>query len=332
MKYLAIALVSVALTEAQTPAISIRPNPEGLGSPGVAKTLPRTSVPLLGYLVGPSPLELRAILGTSKGAQLGAAIAVPAGARHLLLPPREHYLLLEGGANEPLAVWQPAKASEPMALAGAMAHPDLTAFSARGEAVALYAKGTDQLQVVNGLPAEPLVSAYEGVGKLGEATAFAVADDGTMVVALLADGTAFASKGTQSWQRLPAAYGASVILFVPNSHNLIVSDISQQTLSLVTNVEEKAQSVRVVAQGVEADRLAFTKQGEVLLAASSTQSRLWNIKLKSLIAGFSASVSIDALLPLRDGRTFLLSSSSLSLLNFPAEGDSAAVGFVPVTR
>ena len=72
MKYLVIALASAALTGAQTPAISIRPNPAGSALVGT-----RTGVPILGYIAGPGSLELRPIVGTIKGAQLGPAVAVP---------------------------------------------------------------------------------------------------------------------------------------------------------------------------------------------------------------------------------------------------------------
>ena len=61
---------------------------------------------------------------------------------------------------------------------------------------------------------------------------------------------------------------------------------------------KKIQSVGVVAQGVGADRLAFTKQGEVLLAASlNAEPSVEYQSPKSAIAGFSASAPIDALFP-----------------------------------
>lgn len=320
MKYLALALASAALTGAQTPAISIRPNSAASALVGA-----RTGVPILGYIAGPGSLELRPIVGTVKGAQLGANVSVPVATKRFFVPPREHYLLLESIANESLSVWSPAKGS--VAGTSAMTHPDVVAFSARGEAAAVYAKTADRLQVISGLPAEPKVATLPGFGKLDEVVSFAVSDDGGAVVALMADGTALSFAGAGGWQRLPNAFGAHAMLFVPNTHNLVISDPSQRLVTLLPDFG----SSRILAQGIQADRLAFTKEGDVLLAASSTQGKLWTVDLKTLMPATVSFSTIDTLLPLRDGRTFLLSSPGLSLLTLPVDADGAAA-FITVTR
>ena len=339
MKYFAIALASAALAGAQTPGISIRATTAGLGlrsgGPGSGPAMgaaPRMSAPVLGYIVGPGPLDLRVIAGTAKTAQIGGRVAVPVGAKHLFVPPREHYLLLESSAAEPLALWLPTKSdAERTPLPGAMAHPDNVSFSARGDSMALYAKGGDRLQIVTGLPAEPTVAAHSGIGKLGEVAVFAVSDDGSVLVASLLDGTAIISLRGAEWQRLPAAYGARAILFVPRTQNLVVSDSAQQTVTLVSNVGETSQATRVLAHNVAAERLAFTKEGTVLLAASLSQSKVWTFDLKAMTPGSVSSSSVDTLLPLRDGHTFLLSAAGFSLFNVPVDGESAT-GFASVTR
>jgi hypothetical protein len=86
-----------------------------------------------------------------------------------------------------------------------------------------------------------------------------------------------------------------------------------------------------LAQSIEADRLAFTKEGDQLMAASSSQGKLWAIDVKSGSVGPGSVALIDTLVPLRDGRTFLLSNSKLLLLNMPTGGD-VAVGLAPVSR
>lgn len=320
MKYLAIALVSAALTGAQTPAISIRPNPAVSALVGT-----RTGVPILGYIAGPGPLELRPIEGTLKGAQLGADVALPAATKRFFVPPREHYVLLESSATDSLSVWSPAKGS--VTNTGALTHPDVVAFSGRGEAAVLYARTSDCLQVISGLPAEPKVASLQGLGQLGGAASFAVSDDGAVVVVMLGDGTALTSSGAEGWQRLPNAFGARALLFVPNTHNLVISDPAQQTLTLLPSLG----STRILAQGIQADRLAFTKEGDVLLAASSAQGKLWTVDLKTMQPAQVSSATIDTLLPLRDGHTFLLSSPGLSLLTLPVDANGTAA-FVPVTR
>ena len=338
MKYFAIALASAALTGAQTPAISIKPNMAVSPSAtnlAVAKNvaIAHLGAPILGYVAGPAPLDLHAIVGTPKGAQQGASVALPNDVKRLFLPPREHYLLLENKNADPLAVFVPFNgAAEASPLTGAMAHPDAIAFSARGDAALLYAKSADHLQVVIGLPAEPVLATVPGIAKWGEASSFAVSDDGQMIVAALADGTAVSlSRGATDWQRLPLAYNASAILFVPRTHNVVVSDAAQETLTLVSNLAEHSQATRTLAHNVSADRLAFNKEGSILLAASSTQSKVWTVDLKTMTPGPVSFSSIDTLLTLRDGHTFLLSTPNLALLNIPVESDSIT-SFVPVTR
>ena len=333
MKYFSIALAWAALTGAQTPAISIRPDTSGPVS--AIKTGSRMGAPILGYLAGPGALELHVILATAKGAQLGGALAVPAGAKRLFVPPREHYLFVESKGSEPLGLWMPTKPdSELVRVSGAMAHPDSVAFSARGDAAVLYGKSGDSMQIVSGLPAEPVLTVRAGIAKFGEPANFAVSDDGAVVVVTFADGTAMAGSQASSWQRLPAAYGASALAFVPRTHNLIVSDSAQQTITLVSNVAQNTQATQMLAHGVAADRLAFTKEGFLLLAASSAQSKLWTIDLKTMLPGpVSSAPSIETLLPLRDGHTFLYSLSGFSLINLPVDSDSAAAaGDAHVTR
>lgn len=330
MKYLAIALASAALTGAQTPAISIRPNTAGLGGPTTPIAGSHTGVPVLGYLVGPGALDLRVIVGTAKGAQIGESLALPSGSRHLFIPPREHFVLLESSAAEPLATWLPAKGlTETTPIFGAISHPDAVAFSARGEAAVAYARNSGQLQILSGLPGESKVVNIPALTKFGEPALFAVSDDGAVVVVALANGTVVVSQRAGAWQPLPSAYGANALLFVPNTHHLVVSDLAQQTVGLVTNVGDTQPNLRLLAQSVSADRLAFTKEGGTLLAASSSQSKIWTLDLKAVTPLQSSSAVIDSLLPMRDGHTFLLSSRSLSLLNIAIEGDGAS-GFVPV--
>jgi hypothetical protein len=332
MKFLATALATALLMGAQTPAASIRlntPAPMGGGFSPLAGA-GRPGVPILGYVLGPGPLDLRAIVGTSKGAQLGAKLAVPAGAKRLFVPPREHYLLLEGGAEDSISVWLPTKETAAVPIAGGLASPDVAVFSARGEAVALYAN-SGRLQVVSGLPGQPVVAQQPSTSQLGEAASFAVSDDGAVLVAALTDGHAIFSVRGASWQQLPAAYGAIAMSFVPDTHSLVVSDGAQHSLTIL-EMDRSAPSPRLLLSGVQADRLAFTKEGGQLLAASSSLGKLWTVELKTSSPPAVSSTAIDALLPLRDGHTFLLSPPpALSLLNVAVESDGS-VGLVPVTH
>ena len=328
MKYLAIALASAALTGAQTPTISILP-------PASAATGARTrfAAPVLGYVNSPGSLDVQIVFGTPKGAQLGGNVVLPANVKRLFVPPREHYLLLESKSlAEPLAVWQPLNPTvAPVPLPAGPPHPDRVAFSSRGDTVVLYSKSTDRLQVLTGFPAEPVLKSTVSLANWGEPLSFTVSDDGELVVAFFADGSALLSAYAQEWQTFPAAYGVTASLFISRTHNLVISDSAQQTLTLISNVAEPTQSARIVRHNTSADRLAVNKEGTVLLAASSAANKAWTIDLKTLASVSQSFSSIDSLLPLRDGHTFLLSAAGLALLNVPLESDSVAA-LVPVSR
>jgi hypothetical protein len=335
MKYLAIALASAALTGAQTPGISIRPGNLAVtaheaGSPA---SFSRLAAPVLGYVNGPGSLDLRIILSTPKGAQIGGALALPANVKRFFLPPREHYLLIESKSPaDPLAIWQPMNENAaPVPLPALPPHPDRVAFSSRGDAAVVYSKASDRLQIVTGLPAEPVLTAQLAIAKWGEPVSLTVSDDGEWVVAFFADGSALLSSHAGDWRRLPAVYGAGASLFISRTHNLVFSDPAQQTLSLVSNVGESGQSVRILTHNTAADRLAITKEGAVLLAASTSSNKAWTVDLRTLTAASVAPSPIDTLVPLRDGHTFLLSAPGLRLLNVSLESDNVAA-FLPVTH
>jgi hypothetical protein len=333
MKYFVIALAMAALAGAQTPAVSIRPNNVSLGgdSASAIAGVGRPGVPILGYVAGPGPLDLREIVGTSQAAQLGEKLAVPSDVKRLFVPPREHFLLLESAAAKPLALWLPSKGAIAAEITGAMAHPETAVFSARGEAVVLYAKSGGRVQVMSGLPGQPVVAAEPELAQWGEAVNFAVSDDGAVVVVELAGGNAIFSIRGAGWRRLPGAYGALGMAFVPNTHNLVVSDSAQPGISMV-EIAQNEQPARLLLDGIQADRLAFTKEGGQLLAASSSQGKLWTVDLQTTAVGATSSGVIGSLLPLRDGHTFLLSSApALSLLNVAVESNGS-VGFVPVKQ
>jgi hypothetical protein len=332
MKYFAMALAVAALAGAQTPAVSIRPNTVSLGGEGASAIagVGRPGVPILGYVAGPGPLDLREIIGTANAAKLGERLTVPGDVKRLLAPPREHYLLLESAAAEPLAVWLPGRAAR-AAITGAMAHPEVAVFSARGEAAVLYAKSAGRLQVVSGLPGQPAVAAQPEIAQWGEAANFAVSDDGAVVVAELAGGNAIFSMRSAGWRRLPIADGALGMAFVPNTHNLVVSDGAQPSIKMV-EIGQNEQPARLLLDGIQADRLAFTKEGGQLLAASSLQGKLWTVDLRTATLQATSSTTIGTLLPLRDGHTFLLSAPPLlSLLNVAVESDGS-VGLVAVKQ
>ena len=299
-------------------------------------TLPAAAVPVTGYLVDEGTVQIRPILGTASKARLGDPIPAPAEASRLYLPPRQQYVLVETTSERPIAVWNlletvrkglPAQA---VSLAGAMAHADLVAFSPRGEAAVLYSKDSGRLEIISDLPAKQSLVRELSLAGFGEVSQLALSDDGLLLVAQLTDTRLIYSSQGRNWQPLSEEYSPAAWSFVPNTHGVAIADPSQSAIALYRELDGKLQLSSV--QQLRADRLSFTKDGLQMLAGSSSDGTLWSVRLASgTITSLPTGGRLDTLSCLRDGWTFLLSSTpSLSLVKVVsrAQAESPAAPIV----
>ncbi len=285
--------------------------------------------PFLGFVLGPSPLDLRAILGTASTAHLSDPLSIPETAQCLYLPPRQRYALVEQDA--PLAVWRmqtaaPNSARESlMPITGAMSHPDLVAFSPRGEAAVVYSRATNRLQIIGGLPVKPSILSELLTTDIGKLSKLAVTDDGKTIVALSENSNLLSFFKSGRWQAVPAAYKPAAWSFVPNTHDLVVSDATQNIVVLFSSLGETALPpvIHILAQGIQPDFVAVPKSGEAVILADSNSGTLWSVEPASMtLHQLSSGTRVDSLTLLRDGHTALLSvSPNLSLFHLPSASD-----------
>ena len=300
------------LAGAQVRTAGIKPT---LQAPSDANSLHQLAgAPVLGFALGPGAAELHAIVGTVRAPQLGDLIAAPENTKRLYLPPRQQYVLVERSSEDPAAVWAVHRAfvsgtkQDPIAIKGALAHPDLVAFSPRGNAVALYSEIEGKVQVVGNLPAEPSVSREVSLF-LGVPSQMAVSDDASLVVAEMADGTSSFSWNGAAWRLLPGGFTPTAWTFIPNTHDLVISDAGQKVVVALRNIDGGLGSAQVCAPGVQANLLSPTKSGDEVVAVYTGNGTLWTIELKTgAVTPGMRNAKVDSLLSLRDGRTFLLSS------------------------
>jgi hypothetical protein len=340
-----IAFWAVVPARPQASSVSIKPQ-ESLGSSPspTARLAPTPELkekhvaiagrPILGYVLGPGPVEVHTILGAAKAPQLGEQVLVPNDTKSLYLSPRQQYALLEQSSDEPVAVWALHRTvlnqekQDAIAVNGAIAHPDIVVFSPRGDAAVLYSQAAESLQIVSHLPAQPSLSKQLSTARLGTPSQFAVTDDASLVVAALADGRLAFSVNGADWQPLVIGFTPRAWTFIPNTHDLAISDTAQKMILLLPAVGEASSAIRILAQDVAADRLAVTKNGAQLVAANlavnpGAGQQLWAIDLKTgAVAPQQGFAKLDSLSALRDGFTFLLSiSPHVSLLKLTAPSD-----------
>lgn len=279
--------------------------------------------PFLGFVLGPDALELRAILGTTSTAHLSDPLRVPEAATRLYLPPRQHYALIE--QDGPLAVWRlgnaaPSIASEVLTpITGTMSHPDVVAFSPRGEAAVVYSRTNNRLQVIDWLPAKPSIASEVMTTQIGDVSKLALSDDAKTVVALSANSNLVSFFSAGVWRPMPGAYEPAAWSFVSRTHDLVLTDLVQNMVVLLSGLGETAPVIRILAQGIRPDLLTVTKSGESVILADSTSGTVWAAETKTMtLRQLSSGAHVDSLSLLRDGHAALLSvSPTLSVFQFP---------------
>ncbi len=316
-----------ALASAQVPTAI---QPHNVSSGGAADSrLTGVAAPVLGYVLAAGATDLHPVFAGVAAPKLGATLTPPADTKRFYLPPREQYALVELGSNAPLTVWpmhqefSTGVPQEPVAIPGALAHPDLVGFSPRGTAAIFYSQSENVLQVVRHLPAD-LVLTGGSLTHLLPPTQLAVSDDGDLAVARLEDGTLVSSFQGAAWATVPAGTAVSAWSFVAKTHDLVFSDENKQTVTLLTNTSgEWGASKAVLARNVDADLLASTKDGDQLLAAKRGTGQSWVIDLAAVtVTAQEGKQKTEALIVLRDGFEFLLAASP----------NVAVVKLVPITN
>jgi DNA-binding beta-propeller fold protein YncE len=324
--------LSVLLTAAQVPSVSISPAGQVVTAGSATnptareKKIGTAGAPVIGYVLGPEPAALHAILTIAKVPQLGELITPPDNSKRVYVPPRQEYAIVERNSDDPVAVWALHREvtrglkQELVTIKGAMARPDFVTFSPRGDALVLYSQAAGSLQVVSALPAQPAVTTQLSIPNPGTPFRIAVSDDGSLVAAGLVNGRLVSSWNGAAWRSLPPGLIPQAWLFLPKTHNLAISDIAQKTIVLLPDVEDGSKASRILAQQVQADHLAATKDGEQLVAANLDEGRVWSIDLKTgTIAQSDEIARVEGLTALRDGFTFLLSTTpGLSVMRLSA--------------
>ncbi|HEY6989013.1 MAG TPA: WD40 repeat domain-containing protein [Bryobacteraceae bacterium] len=269
---------------------------------------------VLGFLPGPGPLELSAIFGVFGAARLGDPIAAPKAAIRLYVSTGQQYALVEQSSDAPLAVWDPtAQTGELTAIPGALPHPDLLTFSPRGDSAALYARESGQIQVISGMPNQPVVRKSPPLLSPSAASMMAVSDDANVVIVRDSAGNVLISNDGKNWQAFSGAYSPLAWTFVPKTHDLIVGDKQENAIFLLEQAGSNSARI-ILSENALPDHISVTRDGQTLVALDSKRGILWTIDLKRRIAsGGTAAANLHSLSILRGVNTFLASSQDASV-------------------
>lgn len=208
----------------------------------------RISGPTLGYFFDSALRRIVPIWGIPGAATVGQPLELGLELGKATVSPQQDYALAEAASEPGLLVVRldPEPLSRqpiPQALTGAQR----TVFSPRGTAVALYDPGAGRIQVLTGMPAEPVVSAEVDVGGIAGAPAtLAISDDGQVI--LLADSEGFVSVLTAGGESRPVmvAGEAPALAFLHRSHDAVIADRTRNTVYLLRDASG-ALEARILA-------------------------------------------------------------------------------------
>lgn len=335
MRSLLVVLISSsAAAFGQTAVVAIQSAPQSRSVPVPARRKSAIGVPTLGFVLAADGSGLTPMRGLASAPFAGETIAKPAGVRRILLPPRQHYALVEQTSPDSVAIWdlavRRAVAGRELVspIAGVATRADLVSFSPTGRAAAFYYAAKAQVQVVTGLPGMPEVQTPVSAHLSAEITNLLISDDGQIIAGISANGQMTLSSGNTPMRLMPWTYVPRTASFVSNTHNLLISDAGQKQLVLLENVDAQNSSPVVIGSGLEPDHLAVCSHGDSMIALDSIQQRLWQIdSISFAVTSLRLTQQADMLVSLRDGHTFLLSVSPLSVVKIDdASGSNLAAG------
>ena len=74
-----------------------------------------------------------------------------------------------------------------------------------------------------------------------------------LIVAAFSSGRLMSSLNGDSWHASPISFSPQAWLFLPGTHDLVVSDTTQKTIALLPNFQGSSGGTRVLAQDIAAE-------------------------------------------------------------------------------
>ncbi|HEY2384048.1 MAG TPA: hypothetical protein VGK48_22970 [Terriglobia bacterium] len=206
--------------------------------------------PLVGFLPDEAGASIFPIAGIPGASVLAAPIQLNSAIHGAVIAPKQDYALAVSNSDASVVLVNLANLSV-VAVDGAQAAPALLAISPGGKAAGIYNGGSRTVQVIQGLPSAPAVTASLDASQVaGQPTAISISDDGAVVLmkTVTDDGGSglwvIPSSGTVS--RLPIAQPAAAAFFV-NKEDAIVSDDATQSAFIVMDAGRAATQVPLVS-------------------------------------------------------------------------------------
>jgi hypothetical protein len=302
------------MTFAQWVQPDIRPVAPGQPTPVTAGATAGTiTPPVLGFIAGDAATQVRVIVGIPGSASLTTDISPSSSDTRVSIPPRQQYVLAETEAPQALTVvaFSGLNPGSPAVITGALPGADLVSFSPAGSVAALYFRATQRLQVIAGLPAQPLVAWDVTIpGSIAPFRTVTVSDDASFVIGTTADSVVVVP-GSDSAQSVYTSTSIGNLALIPQTSDAIVWDFGKGSLIQLRGLSG-AVTDEVVASNLSfrADsNVQVTSDSQTVLVADPSGNTVVAFDLTTHAATQIATVHPPRLLtPLRAANIFLLSA------------------------
>jgi hypothetical protein len=271
------------------------------------------TAPVLGLIAGEAPTQVRAIVGIPGSAALSTDISLSSTVTRVSIPPRQQYVLAETEVPQALAVvaFSGLNPGSPAAIIGALPGADLVSFSPSGSVAVLCFSAAQRLQIIAGLPAQPVVARDIVVsGSVAPFRAIAVSDDASLVVGTTTDSVVVVP-ASGSAQSVYTSTKLVNLALIPQTSDAIVWDFGKGSLIRLRGLPG-AVTDEVVASNLSfsADsRVQVTSGSQSILVADPSSNAVVAFDLTTHAATQIATARPPRLLtPLKAPNIFLLSA------------------------
>jgi hypothetical protein len=260
----------------------------------------------LGFVLDSGVSRVRPLLGVPGAAIVGNPLDLGADISWSVASPNQAFLLVISGPTHTAGIWIPgAKSIQP--LANIRSGATQIVLSPDGASAAYYYPDTNRVHVVTGLPSAPeFVFDADLSSLMNPLKSLAISDDGALLLAseTLVDGNAapavvaFNAKGIAS--RIPTVGPASAIAFLSQTHDVLISAVSETVLirdaaaqasrTLLPTAANSASSVVVSTDGARAF-FARSQAGISIVSLTSSAAPPLLVNCDCELAGISRTAS-----------------------------------------
>jgi hypothetical protein len=208
------------------------------------------TAPLAGLAANGDLTEIRAIQGVPGASTVGRPISLPAGVRRVHLAPAQGWALVEQTSDRALGLmaFSGMLPGSVITIDGVMSAPDIISFSPSGRSAVIHSKAAARLQVLTGLDTTPTVTLQSDTSSLGELSAAAVSDDGTMAVALTSEGRAFLLSSAPAPQLIYQAGSPAGLGFLPDQPAIAIADGGSANITVLDGLN-RTPFTRIMMRG-----------------------------------------------------------------------------------